>query len=596
MMTFKNFFSFKCIYIFILSVGLYNSLNILNYPSTKKIKFDGRKIEYFQINIEEKIKTDFLRIYVQSKGQNISQEVIMSTTIKEPNRANATLFAEEPYGDVFLYVPKELIDSVFYLNCTCYSDNCPILVRISETNDLNISRDGQHSFLSNPPSINHKYYIARTEYKDEDESYFDQNATMTLFVICPPLTTEVHMNYLYPNKDGKSNISIPIEFIKTDSGYITSFSESQFEYKEKGLYEIIVKSNDTNYITVGSRSTVEGFYDRANYIYPNKGGIFGYFDNSMLSGECYRVVLPYLNNIKINKGDYNVYANYLVFSETAEVYFINQKTSEEITSKTKLIEGELGVIVTMDDIENNVICIRPSEGKKSVLYYLELNDYNRGRSNSIYSPQISGHIYTRYLPINTHLFFTHKDFEAHGNEINYNVKTLQGVTRSYYVYCESFPSCSFNNYTQLDNEIKKGNKNIALLKGTHNMVTHSSYFHEEESVISSKQHLLLVFCLNSTICKFETSFFCEQIFMHLKPHDIYFQHLSSHASNLFRLHFYKKTKIIENLIFSLTAFNGDLNIELLNGHENYDKHYHYAGNKQIIIFSPNNGKFDDIDI
>ena len=594
MMRFKKYFNIIFIYIFILGIKLYNSVITFNYPSTKQKQFDKGKTEYFQININQKIKADFLRIYVQTRGQNINQEVIMSTTIKEPNRANATLFAEEPFGDVFLYIPKELIDSVFYLNCTCYSDNCPILVKISETNDLNISRDGQHSFLSNPPSTNYKYYINRKEYRNE--TYFDQNATMTLFVICPPETTELHINYLYPNKDGKSNISIPIEYIKTDNGYITSFTENQFEYNEKGLYEIIVKPRDINYITVGSRSTIEGLYDKANNIYPNKRGIFGYFNNSMLSEECYRIVLPYLNDIEINKDDYNIYANYLVFSETAEVYFINQKTSEEIKSKTKSIEGELGVIVTMDDIENNVICIRPSAGKTNVLYYLELNDYNRGRRNSIYSPQISGHIYTRYLPKQSHLFFTHKEFAAHGDEINYNVKTLQGITRSYYVYCESFPSCSYNNYHQLDNEIKNGNKNIALLKGTHNMVTHSSYFNEEESVISSKQHLLLVFCLNSSMCKFETSFFSEQTFMHLKPDDIYFQHLSTHDSNLFRLHFYKKYQVIEKLIFSLTTFNGDLNIELLNGQENYDKQYHYAGNKQIIIFSPNNEKSDDIDI
>ena len=57
-----------------------------------------------------------------------------------------------------------------------------------------------------------------------------------------------------------------------------------------------------------------------------------------------------------------------------------------------------------------------------------------------------------------------------------------------------------------------------------------------------------------------------------------------------------KYEIIEKLIFSLTAFNGNLNIELLNGHENYDKKYHYAGNKQIIIFSPKNESSDVIDL
>ena len=300
MIRFKKFLHFKYIFIFVLNIEIYNSLNIINYPSSKQKQFDKGKTEYFQINVNQKIKADFLRIYVHTREQNINQEVIMSTTIKEPNRANATLFAEEPYGDVFLYVPKELIDSVFYLNCTCYSNNCPILVKISETNDLNISRDGQHSFLSNPPSINYKYYIERTDYRNE--TYFDQNATMTLFVICPPETTEVKMNYLYPNENGNNN-SIPINIIKTDNGYITSFSENLFEYNRKGLYEIIVKPNETNYITVGSRSTVEGFYSNANHIYPNKRGIFGYFDNSMLSGECYRVVLPYLNNIEINKDE-----------------------------------------------------------------------------------------------------------------------------------------------------------------------------------------------------------------------------------------------------------------------------------------------------
>ena len=594
MVKYRIFLNLQFLYLFILCIGLYNSLTTINYPSTTKKQFEDGKTEYFSISFKNKIKSDFLRIFVESRGQNINQEVILSTEINEPNRANATLFAEEPYGNVIMYVSKELIESSLYLNCTCYSDNCPILVRLSETNDLNISRDSQQSFLTNPPNISYKYYVPRANKKDN--ALIDQNATMTLFIIGPPETIEANVNYIYPDEKGKNNNSIPIELIKTDNGYITSFIEYKYEYNEKGFYEIIVKSKEINYITVGSRSTVEGLYDRANHIYPNKRGIFGYFDNTMLSGECYRVILPYLNDIKINKDEYTIYANYLVFSETAEVYFINQITSEEIVSKTKSIEGEMGVIVTMDDIDNNVICIRPSAGKNYVSYYLELNDYNLGRSNSIYSPQISGHIYTRYLPPNSHLFFTHKELAEHGDEINYNVKTLQGITRSYYVYCESFPSCSFNNHIQLDEEIKKGNPNIALLKGTHNMVTRSSFFSEEESVISSKQHLLLVFCLNSTMCKFETSFFSEQTFMHLKPDDIYFQHLNMGNSNLFRLHFYKKFQKIEKLIFSLTAFNGDLNIELLSGNENYDKQYHYAGNKQIIIFSPKSENSDDIDV
>ena len=588
----KKFFNFKYFFLLILNISLFYSLTTINYPSTKQKLFDNGKTEYFQINFKNKITSDFLRIYVQSRGQNINQEVIMSTKTKEPNRANATLFSEEPYGDVFMYVPNNLIESVMYLNCTCYSENCPVLVRLSETNDLNISRDGQHSFLSNPPSFVHKFYVPRADLKDKE--LYDQNSTMTLFVIGPPETTEIQMNYLYPKEDKSGNYSTNIDFIKFDNGYITSFKEEQFQYNEEGLYEIYIKSNQTNYITVGSRSTIEGDIENANYIYPNKRGIFGYFNYSMLSGECYRINLPYLKNMQVDKDKYKIYANYLVFSETAEVYFLNQKTGDQV--KSNLIEGELGVIVTMDDIENNTICIRPSSGKQSVLYYLELNDFNIGRINSIYSPQISGHIYTRYLPINTHLFFTHKEIMHNGDEVNYNVKTLQGITRSYYVYCESYPSCVFNNFTELDNEIKRGNKNIAILKGTHNMVTHSSYYNEEESVISSKQHLLLVFCLNSTMCKFETSFFSEQAVMNLKPDDAYFQHLSTYDSNIFRLHFYKKYQTIEKLIFSLTTFNGNLNIELIKGHENYEKQYHYAGNKQIIIFEPNNDNADDIDI
>ena len=588
----KKFFKFKYFFLLILNISLFYSLTTINYPSTKQKLFDNGKTEYFQINFKNQITSDFLRIYVQTKGQNINQEVIMSTKIKQPNRANATLFSEEPYGDVFMYVPNNLIESVMYLNCTCYSENCPVLVRLSETNDLNISRDGQHSFLSNPPSFVHKYYVPRADLKDKE--LYDQNSTMTLFVIGPPEETEIHMNYLYPKEDKSGNYSINIDFIKFDNGYITSFKEEQFQYNEEGLYEIYIKSKQTNYITVGSRSTIEGDIENANYIYPNKRGIFGYFNNSMLSGECYRINLPYLKYIQVDRDKYNIYANYLVFSETAEVYFLNQKTGDQVKSNS--IEGELGVIVTMDDIENNTICIRPSSGKQSVLYYLELNDFNIGRINSIYSPQISGHIYTRYLPINTHLFFTHKEIMYNGDEVNYNVKTLQGITRSYYVYCESYPSCLYNNYTQLDNEIKRGNKNIAILKGTHNMVTHSSYYNEEESEISSKQHLLLVFCLNSTMCKFETSFFSEQTVMNLKPDNAYFQHLSTYDSNLFRLHFYKKYQTIEKLIFSLTTFNGNLNIELIKGHENYEKQYHYAGNKQIIIFEPNNDDADDIDI
>lgn len=590
----NNFVTFQFLILFILNIVFVISIKKIYYPGDKDRELDGKQSEYIQIIFRSQIKQKFLKMFVITTGNNINQEIIMSKTINEPNRATADLFAEEPYGNVTMYVPKELIEDSFYINCSCYSQKCPFIIELSETDDLSLSRDGQHSFLSNPSSVEYKYYVHRSDYRNN--SYFDQKAIMTLFVIGPPETTEVHINYLYPNNDETENITIPIPCIRMDNGYITSFNEEEFEYNVNGFYEIEVKSKDINYITVGSRSTVEGFYEKANHIFPNKRGIFGYFNNSMLSGECFAINLPYLNNIDPENLDYNLYANYLVFSELAEVYFLNKKTGEEIDNKTKAIEGELGVIVTMDDVKNNVICIRPTKGKQSVLYYLELSDYNQGRGKTIYSPQISGHIYTRYLPINSHLFFTHKELSIHGDEIIYNVKTLQGITRSYYVYCESYPSCSFNNYTELDNEIKKGNENIALLKGTHNMVTYSSYYEEEESIISSKQHLLLVFCLNSTICKFETSFFNKQIYINLKPDDLYFQHLSISDSNLFRLHFYKKFPTIEKIIFSLTTFNGNLNIELLKGHENYEKQYYYAGNKQIIIFTPINEKSDDIEL
>ena len=588
----KVFWFFQINILFILFLEFNAGPITMNYPGTYKKEFKGGKNGYFQVNFKDKIQNKLLRIYVENKGMNINPEVIMSTSIQEPNRANATLFVEEPFGDVFMYVPKELIDVVFYLNISCYSNDCPVTVILSETNEVNISRDSQHSFLSNPPKVERRYYVHRANTKDGE--YVDQNATMTLFVIGPPKSMEIKFNYLRPNEKGNKNVTTEIQGVEIENGYIVSFNEEKYEYDEKGLYEIVVKSREISYITVGSRSTVEGFYTRANHIFPNKRGTFGYFDTTILSGECYRITIPYRIDKKIKPEDYNFYANYIVFSETAEVYFLNQTTGKEIESKTKSIEGELGVIVTMDDVENNVICIRPSGGKTSVLYYLELNDYNVGRSNSIYSPQISGRIYTRYLPINSHLFFTHK--EAKDKEINYNVKTLQGITKSYYVYCESYPSCLFNDYTELDKEIENGNQNFALLKGTHNMVTFSSTFKEEESLISSKQHLLLVFCLNSTMCKFETSFYSENTYMNLKPDDIYFQHLKEKDNNLFRLHFYKKFQTIEKLTFSLTTFNGNLNIELLAGHENYEKQYHFAGNKQIIIFTPINDKSDDIEL
>ena len=360
----KRFFFFQMM-IFLFIFELFNSddsIQKMTYPSSKKKEFKGKKSEYFQINFNKELTKNYLRIYVKSKGININQEVIMSTSIEKPNRANATLFAEEPFGDVFMYVSKELLDDVMYLNLTCYSDVCPIVVILSETDDFNISRDSQHSFLSNPPSLENKFYVHRSDYRNE--TYFDQNATMTLFVTGPPKTTKVTMKYLRPSDDGKKNYTTKIPFIKTDYGFIASFNEQDYEYHEKGLYEITVKSSEISYITVGSRSTVEGFYTKANHIFPNKRGTFGYFDKSMLSGECFRITVPYLEE-KSKKDDYYLYANFIVFSETAEVYFLNQITGKEIDGKTNSIEGELGVIVTMDDVDNNVICIRPSGGKEN---------------------------------------------------------------------------------------------------------------------------------------------------------------------------------------------------------------------------------------
>ena len=152
----KNFITFQFLILFIFNIVFVISMKRIHYPSDTERELDGKQSEYIQIVFKSQPTKKFLKIFVITTGNNINQEVIMSKTIKEPNRANADLFAEEPYGNVTMYVPKELIEDSFYINCTCYSEKCPFIIKLSETDDLSLSRDGQHSFLSNPASVEHK--------------------------------------------------------------------------------------------------------------------------------------------------------------------------------------------------------------------------------------------------------------------------------------------------------------------------------------------------------------------------------------------------------------------------------------------------------
>ena len=556
-------------------------------------KCDEYDVDYQEIDFKEQTS-------VKARGVNNYFEIInipktknylkVSTIVSDPTypaiiafhkakisrQEDATLLEDKQYGNIALYIPRELIKDNVYLNVTCYMSNNAYTLEIEETDHIEIGRDDSYSYYTNKNNQKNTFKISRKNTDEESGSLGDENSIMTFFV------------------NGNNNIKVDIVYVKngiecsfsdtfenTPHGKVITFKESKYEYNENNYYLVTIESNVGDYLLFGSRSIGEKTEtsDHVNKIIPNSRAVDGYINPQYLKRECFNV--EPLDN---KKDDYFI-INIISYTHNIKYFFINQNTGKTDTEfEQGNIYDENAIKFFYKDELTRYFCISSINSGEKVMYNVQVTDFFRQINRpDIYSPQMGGYIYTRYVPAGKIVFFTHARREKFKN-LNFNLKTISGIPKMFFVYCNSFPDCIYNKQLLED---ERNSKVIGRPHDVNGMFTYSLINLETNfKYIDNEQYLMVVVCNGVKDCVFETSIFADTDVQRLKDSGKYYQYAMEGDEDQYT--FTIKDKLKTSITINLQTFSGDTEF-IMNENDmpkNVKKTVFYASNKEIYEFTP----------
>jgi len=542
----------------------------------KIFALDGQNFVYIK-NI--KLKKKYLKITTLPKYDITNTATILFFKKKTTNREEALLFGDDKIGDNFLFIPKDLFDDSVYLNVSCFNEvTCSYQFKFDETEYIQLKRDGIYSYQTNKGNTKNTFIVSRKNDDSVSGKVEDEKAIMTFFANGIDFT---FINMFVEYYDAKTGDKIVIKDIKTfTKGKIMTFKEEDYEYDENSYYLITIDSKVDDYIIVGSRSIHPSEYEYTNHINPNDKAIDGYIKQDILKSECFNI--DPLGEVSDKK--YFV-INIIAYTHNVHFYYINSKDGEEISEDQRNISDEYATTLTYKDEKNRFFCLRSSDDE-DVMYNLQVIDFNRNSKRlDIYSPMMTGFIYTRYLPSNQYTYFTHQNIGSF-SVINYNMKVLDGYPKLYFDYCETFPNCEYNK-EKIDKLVSEGR--IGNPHKINDMYTYSSLKGQDEfRYIDNRKYLMVVGCEGERECKFETSIFSNKDLQNLKSNEQYYQYGRKGDNDEYI--FYITDPDVETVIITISTFSGDTEFILVNSPTNANKKVFYASNKEFYQFSTDKKK------
>ena len=546
---------------------------VYNYQNEKErfISLDGQN--YILIN-NVKLNKKYLKIVTNPKYDVANTATILFFNKKTDKREEALLYGDDKMADNFLYISKELFDNVVYLNISCFKENtCSYLFKFEETDYIELKRDGSYSYQTNKGNTKNTFMVKRKNENSGSGQLDDEKAIMTFYVNGIEMgLLNMNVEYYDAKKKEKYVIKDIKPFIK---GKIVTFKEEDYEYDENSYYLITIDSQIDDYVLVGSRSIHPNEYEYTNHILPNDKAIDGYIKQSIIKKECFNI-----DPLGESSEAKSFIINIIAYTHNVHFYYINAKNGEDIPEDQKKITDEYATTLTYKNEKNRYFCLKSTDGE-DVYYNLQVTDFNRNYYRlDIYSPMMTGYIYTRYLPSKKYTYFTYQNVESY-NVINFNMKVLDGYPKLYFDYCETFPNCEYNQekIEQLVKDGSIGNPHkindmytFSLLKGTENF-----------RYIDNRKYLMIVGCEGERDCRFETSIFTDRDAQNLKPFDQYYQY--GREGDIDEYKFYISDKEVDTVIITLSTFSGDTEFKLINSPSSADKKVFYASNKEFYQFT-----------
>lgn len=560
---------------------LFYLITVKSYQIDVKYNYQTQKENFFSLEGQKyilienvKLTKKYLKIFTNPKYDFANTATILFYNKETDKREDALLLGDDRMGDNYLYISKDLFDSSVYLNISCFKENsCSYHFKFEETEYIELNRDGFYSYQTNKGNTKNTFMIKRKNENSGSGQLDDEKAIMTFFV------NGIDNNLLNVNVeyyDAKKKDKIVIKDIKPfTKGKIITFKEEEYDYDENSYYLMTVDSKTDEYVIVGSRSIHPNEYEYTNHINPNDKAIDGYIKQSVLKRECFNI-----DPLGESSEAKSFVINIIAYTHNVHFYYIDARNGEDIQEDQKKITDEYATTLTYKDEKNRYFCLK-STNDEDVYYNLQVIDFNRNFFRfDIFSPMMTGYIYTRYLPSKKYTYFTYQNVDNY-NVINFNMKVLDGYPKLYFDYCETFPNCEYDQekIEQLVNDGSIGNPHkindmytFSLLKGTENF-----------RYIDNRKYLMIVGCEGDRECKFETSIFTDRDIQNLKSNDQYYQYGREGDNDEYK--FYIADKDVKTVIITLSTFSGDTEFKLRNSPSSADKKTFYASNKEFYQFT-----------
>ena len=565
----KNIFKFLLIFYILFAFSLnydiieYSYLDFINEDTIYAENVNGGLT--YKISYEKgEITQNYLRITtIPDFGESL---YLYYSPISE-KREDAFLLN---YGneEISLYINKAFTkseaDGIIYLTFACFSSECSFEFSILEINEIDLSRNGQYTYITtDKKNTKNNFKIFRADYENE-EGFLTFWATGS---------KDIQMDVKYV--DEANEIETNIKVSQLENGKYSFIKENDYpvNYEENSslAYFIIeVISPGNSLITVGSNLNLLFNNDKPNIYNANSKEIYGILNNNCPK-QCFDFGIDSSEKL-------NYFLHVLDFQRNINIEVID-KNGDKITNY-EILNGKILITITNQNADNYYCLTRKNIDNLEASFSLQVTyDIEKNYYKSIYSPQINGFSYERFLKSGQFAYYTGLSSLKYKTELRYYVKIKSGYPIMYFVKCKNFPHCEFD-LNNLPSDTIKPNK-------INDIYSYSIYKTEITNSISPEQYVLLVFCSIEQSCSFETNFYNDLDYFVLPKEEKIYQTIMIEGKNNFVIKLDGENNYKQIFVDFLT-YSGDISIKY--EAEGFFVREYLAGNKKYFVLDKKNNE------
>ena len=503
---------------------------------------------YLEIKIKSKDANEYLYAYFSPISQNRNDSYLLNS-----GKDEIKLYINKAFT-------KSEADGVIYLSVGCFSQECTFTITPSLIDTIKLSRNSQYTYFTTDKKNLINTFTIPGKAKDSEADYISFWATGN---------KNIQMN-VQLMKDTQKNAITSNSF---DNGIYTLYKETD-EYEDSNSYIIQVTAPADCLITFGNNINTY----KANEINPtqyiiNTNEIYGILSNESTI-QCFEFNIGTQTNSYLNVLDFNKNLDLIIKDKNSET----KKTIENGNILFEIKEEHKDKYFCLSRVNNELN--EDSPFSLQVTYDVSNNYYK-----NIYSPQIDGFFYERYLEKGQLAFFTGLPSTNFKTELRYYLKKNSGYPEMYLVKCTNYPKCTFDINSLPSDAIKP--------KEINDMFSYSIFKTEAKSLISQEQYVLLVYCNGDSPCSFQTNFYSESDKIVLQKDKRTYHTIMSQGENNFLIKLIGE-KDFKQIFVNFLTYSGDISIQVVG--EGYRIRDFLAGNKKYFVldYNTSNTTIDEV--